>query len=49
MSILSRMVKTMKIKDETHARLSKHGNIGDTFDDVVTKLLDHYEKTLRKK
>lgn len=38
------MVKTLKISEETHARLANHGKIGETFEDVIIKLLDHYEK-----
>ena len=37
------MVKTLKIPDELHKRLSKHGTIGDTYADVIEKLLDYYE------
>jgi hypothetical protein len=33
----------LKISDETHHRLSKHGNIGDTFEEVIKKLLDSDE------
>ena len=43
-----RMVKTLKISDETHRRLAKHGTIGQTFEDVIKKLLDYYEKTGHK-
>ena len=37
------MVKTLKIPDELHKRLSKHGTIGETYADVIEKLLDYYE------
>jgi len=37
------MVKTMKIKDPTHARLAKHGNILESFDDVLNKIMDRLE------
>jgi predicted CopG family antitoxin len=37
------MVKTIKISDEIHARLSKHGYIGETYEDVIEKLLDFYD------
>ncbi len=39
------LVKTIKIDDEIHARLAKHGTIGETFQDVIIKLLDHYERS----
>ena len=38
------MVKTLKISDETHRRLSKYGSITETYEDVIIKLLDYYEK-----
>ena len=34
------MVKTLKIDDKTHLRLSRQGSTGDTFDDVINKLID---------
>ncbi len=37
------MVKTLKIPDDLHKRLSKHGSIGETFADVIKMLLDYYE------
>lgn len=42
------LVKTIKIDDSVHARLAKHGTIGETFQDVIIKLLDYYEKGSRK-
>jgi hypothetical protein len=42
------LVKTLKISDETHARLSKLGSIGDTFEDVIKQLLDFYEAKGKK-
>jgi hypothetical protein len=38
------MAKLIKVRDETHKRLSKLGTVGNTFDDVVTELLDFYEE-----
>ncbi|MGI9011837.1 MAG: hypothetical protein ACR2F1_11715 [Nitrososphaeraceae archaeon] len=43
------MVKTIKINDELHSRLSKYGTVGDTFEDVIKKLLDDYDKNNKKK
>jgi hypothetical protein len=37
------MVKTLKIPDDLHKRLAKHGSIGQTFADVIRMLLDYYE------
>jgi hypothetical protein len=36
--------KTIKIKLQTHKRLTKRGTAGDTMDDVITQLLDATEK-----
>ena len=42
------LVKTLKIPDELHKRLSKHGTIGETYADVIEKLLDYYESHAKK-
>jgi predicted CopG family antitoxin len=42
------LVKTLKISEETHERLSKLGSIGDTFEDVIKQLLDFYETKGKK-
>jgi predicted CopG family antitoxin len=34
------MNKTVKISDKTHMRLVRQGNVGDTFDDVINRLID---------
>jgi predicted CopG family antitoxin len=44
MDIPGILVKTLKISEETHNRLAKLGNIGDTFEDVIIKLLDSYDR-----
>jgi predicted CopG family antitoxin len=38
------LVKTIKLDDEVHKRLAKHGTIGETFQDVIIRLLDYYDK-----
>ena len=39
------MVKTIKIKDDNiHSRLAKLGSVSETYEDVIRKLLDFYEK-----
>ena len=43
MNIPSILVKTLKISNETHKRLAKVGTFGDTFEDIIKKLLDEYE------
>ena len=35
---------TMKIKKETLARLREHGRMGDSFEQVVNRLLDDAEE-----
>lgn len=34
---------TQKLKTKTLERLQKHGKMGDTFDDVLNKVLDKLE------
>ena len=43
------VVKTIKLDDEVHERLTKHGRFGDTFQDIIIRLLDSYEKVNPKK
>ncbi len=37
------MVKTIKISEDIHTRLLKVGSMGETFEDVIERLLDFYE------
>ncbi len=37
-------LKTIKIKEETHKRLSELGKKGDSFDDLINMLIDHFKK-----
>ena len=37
------MVKTIKLDEDVHSRLAKHGSIGATFQEVNIRLLDYYE------
>ena len=41
--------KTRYSNKQTYTRLSKHDRMGDTFEGVIKRLLDHYEKTGFKK
>ena len=41
------LVKTLKISNETHARLSKLGSIGQTFEDVIKLLLDEHDEKVK--
>jgi predicted CopG family antitoxin len=45
---MTSMVKTIKISDEIHSRLLKVGSMGETFEDVIIKLLDFYETKGKK-
>jgi len=36
--------KNIKIYEETHARLRSHGNMGESFDDLINRILDDWEK-----
>jgi predicted CopG family antitoxin len=42
------MVKTIKISDNIHSRLLKIGSMGETFEDVIERLLDFYENNKKK-
>jgi predicted CopG family antitoxin len=35
--------KMVSIKKATYSRLAKHGNLEDSFDSVINRLLDIYE------
>ena len=45
---ITSMVKTIKINDDIHARLLRIGSMGETFEDVIKKLLDFYENKNKK-
>ena len=42
------MVKLVKLKDTTHERLKKHGKFEDTYDDIITRLLDIVEGKIKQ-
>jgi predicted CopG family antitoxin len=33
------MVKTIKLSDETHEKLGKRGSFGETYEEIILKLL----------
>lgn len=39
------MTKTIKVNEETHKRLQEAGSKGETFQDVINKILDKAERT----
>ena len=41
---IMRSIKTVSIALDTHKRLQKHGNYGDTMNDIIIRLLDIAEK-----
>ena len=43
-NIVISMVKTIKLDEIVHSRLAKHGSIGETFQEVIVRLLDYYEE-----
>lgn len=36
--------KNIKIHEETHERLQSHGNMGESFDDLINRILDDWEE-----
>lgn len=42
------MFKSLKVGEKTYERLSSIGNKGDTFDKIIERLLDFYEKYNRR-
>jgi predicted CopG family antitoxin len=43
-----RVLKQIKIRDETYDQLRELGKMGETFDAVITKILDHYKRTAKR-
>ncbi len=41
--------KVIRVRTWTYEELAKLGTLTDDFDDVVTKLLEHYKETAAKK
>lgn len=37
-------MKTLKISERTHKRLTKHGQFRESFDDIIGRLLDAFEE-----
>ena len=36
--------KNIKIHEDTHERLTSHGNMGESFDDLINRILDDWEE-----
>jgi len=35
--------KNIKVHEDTHERLQSHGNMGESFDDLINRILDDWE------
>jgi predicted CopG family antitoxin len=46
--MLNVVVRQIKIKDETYEELRNIGKMGESFDSVIRKILDHYKRTAKK-
>ena len=42
------VVRQIKIRDETYDELRNIGKMGESFDAVISKILDHYKRTAKK-
>jgi predicted CopG family antitoxin len=40
--------KNIKIHEDTHERLKSHGNMGESFDDLINRILDDWEEEEEK-
>lgn len=36
--------KTIKVHEDTHERLQQHGDMGESFDDLINRILDDWEQ-----
>ncbi|CAN5458921.1 hypothetical protein BH18THE2_BH18THE2_37900 [soil metagenome] len=41
--MLQQLTKLIKLRDETYNRLLEHGKMQETFDTVITRILDFYD------
>lgn len=42
-------LKTVKVSDETHAKILSCGKMGDSLDDVIGRVIDYYIREMRSK
>jgi hypothetical protein len=42
-------LKSLKVSEDTHTRLTKHGKYGESMDKIINKILDVYEGKTTKK
>lgn len=45
---MSELAKQIKLSDKTYERLTNIGKKNETYDDIVSRLLDMYDRTLKK-
>lgn len=41
-------MKMIRVNDETHERLKKHGKFGESFEDIINRLMDVVEGKTKK-
>lgn len=41
--------KNIKVHEDTHERLKSHGNMGESFDDLINRILDDWEEQTEAK
>lgn len=44
MTIRSDSMKMIRVDDDTHDRLKQHGKFGESFDDIINRLIDIAER-----
>ena len=42
------MLKTIKIEEKTHSKLTSCGKKGETFDTIIDRLVNHYKEYKEK-
>lgn len=47
--MVSKVKKTISINEDTHERLIKYANYGDSLDSVISRALDAYEKVNKQR
>ena len=48
-SVCGRIYPKFKVSDETHAMIKKHGNMGNTMEDVIIKALKCLDKVEKER
>ena len=41
------MIKTIRLSEDTHTRLNKLGRRGETYEDIIVRLLDKFEENTK--